>query len=148
MALLGTDRLLSDFGLDLRAKRQTMERLRDSFQRQFQTGVLFNQQMGERFRMERKKLIQLLEDPADCGPFFESAASTLEARSALIRTVVAALRASETAGTLTVPLNDLTTSYVHMHINRMIRSSAKEHELVIYNLLYRLYDGKLARRPG
>ena len=32
-----------------------------------------------------------------------------------------------------------------MHVNRMIRSSQRAHELVLYDLLRRLYEGQAAR---
>ena len=32
-----------------------------------------------------------------------------------------------------------------MHVNRLIRSAQRAHELVLYDLLARLYESKLAR---
>lgn len=46
---------------------------------------------------------------------------------------------------LTQSTDGLVHSYVHMHVNRMIRSSQRAQELVLYDLLRRLYDGQAAR---
>ena len=51
-------------------------------------------------------------------------------------------------GRLTTPIPDLAFSFVHMHVNRMIRSAARAHELVIYDLLGRLHESRAARARG
>ena len=51
----------------------------------------------------------------------------------------------ENRGALTVSLSELAPSYIHMHVNRLIRSAQRAHELVLYDLLARLYESKLAR---
>lgn len=48
-------------------------------------------------------------------------------------------------GKLAGPLTDLASSYVHMHVNRLIRASRRAHELVLYDFLSQLYDSRLAR---
>jgi hypothetical protein len=35
--------------------------------------------------------------------------------------------------------------HMHMHVNRMIRSAQRAHEVVIYDYLFRIYEGQLAR---
>ncbi len=61
---------------------------------------------------------------------------------------LAELRRLETAGRLQMSIPDLALSYVHMHVNRMIRSAARAHELVIYDLLGRLHESQAARARG
>ena len=53
---------------------------------------------------------------------------------------------SAASGELVAPIADLMRSYMHMHINRMMRASAREHELVIYEFLFRAHDSHAARR--
>jgi hypothetical protein len=43
-------------------------------------------------------------------------------------------------------LVDLAARFSHMHINRLIRSSQRAHELVLYDFLYQIYDGRIARK--
>ena len=45
----------------------------------------------------------------------------------------------------TLPITELASSYVHMHVNRLIRSAQRAHELVLYDLLARIYESQLAR---
>ncbi len=41
---------------------------------------------------------------------------------------------------------DLAASFSHMHINRLIPSSLCAHELVLYDLLFQICDGRIARK--
>ena len=66
-------------------------------------------------------------------------------RSAANAPILAELRAAEQRGALTLPVTELASSYIHMHVNRLIRSAQRAHELVLYDLLSRLYESKVAR---
>ena len=48
-------------------------------------------------------------------------------------------------GRLLTPVAELAESYVHMHVNRLMRSSPREHELVLCDFLRRLYEAAWAR---
>jgi hypothetical protein len=43
-------------------------------------------------------------------------------------------------------LEDLSASLAHMHVNRMMLSNPREHELIIHAFLHRICRGRLARR--
>src|SRR5439155_3309442 len=78
---------------------------------------------------------------SDLSPGLERIA----ARSAANAPIAADLRAAEKAGQLTMPLSDLLPSYIHMLVNRLIRSAQRAHEVVLYDLLVRLYESRVAR---
>ena len=42
-------------------------------------------------------------------------------------------------------VEDIASSYVHMHVNRLMRSEPHSHELVIHDFLVRHYDAELNR---
>jgi len=69
----------------------------------------------------------------------------IAARSAAHAPVLAELRAAEQRGQLTVPVADVVPSYIHIHVNRLIRSAQRAHELVRYDLLVRRYESQAAR---
>lgn len=142
-ALLGADMLASDFGFDLRAKRSLMASLGGLYSREFHVAAQEKQALSERFRSLRPGL-QTLLDPSKPGEF-ELARDAFDRRSVRSRQVAATLRALSEAGRLNAPIEDLTASYIHMHVNRMLRSDWRQHELVLYDFLFRLYDGRLAR---
>jgi hypothetical protein len=58
------------------------------------------------------------------------------------------LRSLAENGQLTVPLASLAMSLAHMHVNRVLRSAQRAQELVLYEMLDRLYSSRAARRRG
>jgi hypothetical protein len=57
------------------------------------------------------------------------------------------LRAAFDQGLLREELASLAGSLAHMHLNRLLRSSHREHEWVLMEFLTRLYESRLARFP-
>jgi lantibiotic biosynthesis protein len=144
LALAGGDAILEELGFDLDARHALVSSLRDSFGREFSVGGDFVKLLGERFRRERATLESLFD--ADAAHPLRPALDILAARRARQAPLVAELRAAALAGRLTQPLPSLAVSLVHMHVNRMLRTAARAHELVIYDFLQRLYEGRRARR--
>ena len=86
-------------------------------------------------------------DGHDSGPL-GAALAALRRRSERLAPIVAELRAAERAGQLTVPLADLAPSFLHVHANRLLRTVPRPLELILYELLGRLYESRLARTRG
>ena len=147
LALRGTDQLLDDLGFDLPARLELMRRSRDAFAREHraETSIGFQRGLGDKYRKERAALDPLLDPARDADSELAPGLERLVARSAANAPIIAELRAAAARGALTVSLPDLAASYIHMHINRLIRSAQRAHELVLYDLLVRLYEGRLAR---
>ncbi|XXF79655.1 lantibiotic dehydratase [Myxococcaceae bacterium GXIMD 01537] len=145
LTLRGVDSLLGDLGFDLETKRQTMAGLRESYGQEFRVEAPLERQLGEKFRAERRDLEALLwQPPAPDGPL-SLGLETLRRRSEQQAPVMEALRALSARGELTQPLPHLAASLVHMHTNRMLRTAARAQELVLYDLLHRLYESRAAR---
>jgi len=49
---------------------------------------------------------------------------------------------------LEADIADLASSFSHMHINRLMRSSQRAHEMVLYDFLFQIYEGRIARRTS
>ncbi len=147
LALMGIDRLLSDFGFDLAMRRDLMARLRRGFGDELAVGADLTQQLAQRLREHGEELYSLLT-AGTVAPEHPLAAclAALDRRSVALAPLVAQLRALESEGKLTAPIDALVTSYLHMFVNRLIRSDARAHELVLYDLLHRLTVSRLARR--
>jgi thiopeptide-type bacteriocin biosynthesis protein len=141
ITLLGIDLLLANFHLDVSKKYEVAQSLRDAYFHKYGVGAATKKSLGERFRKEREQLEAIMG-----GHGLESARAVLQQRSTRIEAVADRLYAMETAGSINVPVSELTRSYVHMHVNRMIRSAANHHELILYDFLCRLYDSALARK--
>ena len=124
-----------------------MRSSRDAFAREHRvdTAVPFQRGLGDKYRKERGALEALLDRTRDADSELEPGFARFAARSAANAPIVAELRAAEKRGALTHSLTELAPSYIHMHVNRLIRSAQRAHELVLYDLLARLYESRLAR---
>lgn len=144
-ALLITDRWLDAFGLDIGERHALTQALTKRFSSEFSLGAAADRAIGARFRAHRPVLESLLwgEEGSDQGmaAVHRVAGEHLSRGERLMRD----LRNLAAQDQLTVPIVDFCASFVHMHINRMILSDQRRHELVIYSFLRRLYDGKRAR---
>lgn len=144
LALAGTDRLLDDLGLDLAAKSALARRRRDGFAVEFPGGKAQARQLGQRFRAERAALEQLLREPGPDHPL-EPGLAHLRQRSERLASVTSRLRLSADGSRLGVSVESWAASVAHMHANRLLRSAHRAQELVIWDLLDRLYRSRLAR---
>ena len=70
----------------------------------------------------------------------------MDVRSQRVRPLAAALRDLHAERRLTVSLEEILSSLLHMHANRMLRSAARAQEAVLYTLLACHYDSQLARQ--
>lgn len=148
LALRGADMLLSDLGLVEEAKLAVLGQMRESFGREFGMGKGLRVQLDQKFRAERKSLDALLDPANDETSPLAPGLMVLRRRSEANAPLVAELARLESEGLLNASRAQLAPSYVHMHVNRMIRSAARAHELAIYDLLYQLHQSRAARARG
>ena len=146
IALLGVDTLLVDSGCDLTDKLRLMKKQSDLFIAEFNLSSEAKHAFGERFRGERAQLHSILHrGSVDKSGCYRIAYEAFAKRSERIRKPLASLRNLEKHGALACDYFEIIGSYVHMHLNRIIRSAPRAHELVLYHLLHRLYDSERAR---
>ncbi len=143
LALRGIDRLMDDLGLSLDEKLLTMTLARDQFGAEIGMDTAFQKRLGEKYRAHRAEIGILLDDDRDhaLAPAF----AMIDRRSRRQQPIAYELRALEARGLLNKGVLELAHSFIHMHVNRMIRGSQRLHELVLYDLLRRHYEGVAAR---
>ncbi len=146
VALCGVDTLLDDLGLDTAAKRDVMRGMETGMAREFGKAATLKRELSDRFRRDRASLESLLAVARGGGDGLPPELAALRRRSEALRPVAAELAEREQAGRLTAPVRVLASSFTHMHLNRILRSSARAQEMVIYHLLGRLYESEAARR--
>lgn len=145
LAFYGIDALLTDLGCDLTAKLEIMQEMRRGFGKEFRADSTdLKHQLGKRYMAERKALEAASAAQGADGPLAHGFA-ILRARSARLAPLIATLQADAACGKLTSPLNKVTHSYVHMGVNRLLRSAQRAQELVLYDFLGRWYASQRAR---
>lgn len=146
LCLRGIDLLLTSFGLRLAEKRVLLGQLREDFAREFKVKKEHRIPLGEKFRKERASLEALLNHPPEnqdnpLGPGL----AVLDRHAARLAPLIEELGRLKEKGLLHQPLDALGSSYVHMHVNRLLRSAHRAQELVLYDFLERLYEPRAAR---
>jgi thiopeptide-type bacteriocin biosynthesis protein len=146
LAMRGMDLLFDDLGLTLDEKRSVARRAREGFGREFAIDGNFRSRVSQRYREDRPRLEALLDaGQVPPGPL-ASGLDALHRRSLQLAPITAELRHLSQAGRLSATLADIATSYSHMHVNRLLRSAQRAQELVLYELLDRVYSAQAGRR--
>lgn len=145
LSLKGIDLLMDDFGLDVLEKRTIVGQLRDALAREFALSAGMRGRLGKRYRDERNGLQALLEATGDDDHPLGPGIRILGERSSVVRPIAEEISRLETEGRLTRGVPEIVRSLIHMHANRLLRSAARAQELVIYELLDRLYRARIER---
>ncbi len=118
LALHGVDLLLSDLRFNLETKSRVVAGLRKALVKEFRgDGKLKLQDGFAALHRRSERLVSIID------PLVEFAEN----------------------GQLVKSLEEIAASYLHMFLNRILRSAHREHELVLYDFLARLYDSRAKR---
>ncbi len=151
VGLRGIDQLLGDLGLTLADKRDLARAARQGYGRELGADAAFQRAISARFRKERPSLEPLLGPPGQAvPPEVAGCLQALERRSAAITEPARQLRALADTGVAGAGpgLRALAMSLAHMHVNRLLRSAHRAQELVLYEMLDRLYTSRAAREAA
>lgn len=142
IALMGIDGILSDFGMDLDEKLSIVRELRDAFQTEHGMTPELKGKVGDRFREERNNLRFILSGDRVQDAQITNAQEAFADRSKASATAFSSLRTLLDRGELRSTARELSSHYVHMHVNRLLRSNWRPHEAVLYDFLHRLYNSR------
>lgn len=145
LGLRAMDALLSGLGFDLPARHGIAREARTAFAKEFQANKGLDVKLGDRFRQWRKEMDGWLFSGAEVQEDLRPGLALLEAFIQRTASCFKELRQRASEGRLTVPLEAIASSYIHMHLNRLFRSSQRAQEFVLYGFLERLYESRLAR---
>jgi thiopeptide-type bacteriocin biosynthesis protein len=143
LAFHGVDCLLSGLGFTLDEKRALAKGMAESCEQSYVVDESYRKQLASRFRQERKTLSALC-DSGMAGVLPEPALAAFQRYSAGLEEIRRELDELGRSGTLTSPARDVATSLVHMHLNRLLLTSHRAQETVLYNFLARTYAARLA----
>jgi len=139
IVLVGLDTLLSDFGFDLSQKQEIVRRARHAYGVEQREDTVLRHALGDRHRIFGREIATLLSVQPDEDHSLAPGVAVLRRRSERLAPIVAELRARERDGRLSPGVTELAGSVMHMHAIRALRTAAKRHEIVMYELLLRAY---------
>ncbi|MEO8548332.1 MAG: thiopeptide-type bacteriocin biosynthesis protein, partial [Kofleriaceae bacterium] len=143
-ALLGADRLIAAMGIPLEARERLITHARDALGSRLRISSSDRRAIGTFYRESLTELHALLEFGTWAGQYV---AKPVDDRDSRLRPLQRDLAAAQAAGDLSVAIDDLTLSYVHMHINRVLIEDHARQELVIYDVLKKWYATRVRTRP-
>ena len=146
LAFCSVDRLLQGLGFELKARRDLLNNMGKSQEKNFTVNQSYKKQLSERFRKERQTLEKILTTPEELTEFPASAHAALTRFTGQLKVVRTQLQEKQRAGEFQRSITELAGSYIHMHLNRMFRSTPNAQEMVLYDFLTRTYDSILARK--
>jgi len=129
------DQLLTDFGYNEDQKLVLLERLKTGFAKEFGMNKHLKKQLDKKYRNEQDKIKSFLKLDRDSEPEYAPIIDVLEQKSIASASTIKAIKSTVDK----VTLDDLLGSYIHMLMNRLFRSKNRLHEMVLYDLLYRIY---------
>ena len=144
VAALVMDQSMIEFGLDLAQRHAFAETRARAFLEEFEPWPTLKESLGRRYRSLRAGFEEIVRRTG--GSALELAGPALAERSRRFPPLVDALVQAHRAGDLWAPPEELLASYLHMSVNRLLRSSLRAQELVLYEFLRRTYRSCLARR--
>ncbi len=143
-AILAIDSVLQDFNISLEEKKTLLLELNRSFGREFGKDKQLARQLSEKFRNFRERINILLAEGEHAGND-NYLKDILRRRTSSGQKYVNAILDHYRKGEVEVPLNEFSSSLIHMSMNRIFRSNSRMHEMVVYDFLFRHYKGKAYR---
>lgn len=133
-AFLIVDALLTKLGLRLEQKKELVERMSDSFLREFNFNIHNSKSLNDAYRIKRKAVADLIGglDKDDMDSFMGKHVNTY---------------ANDVTGIIgDIPIDKLSiSSYIHMEMNRLFVNNNRLNEMVLYNYLTRYYKSEIAK---
>lgn len=133
-AFLIVDALLTKLGLSLEKKKELIERMNESFLKEFNFNIHNSKSLNDAYRIKRKSVSDLVSglDKDDMDSLMRKHVNTY---------------AEEVAGIIgDIPIDKLSiSSYIHMEMNRLFVNNNRLNEMVLYNYLTRYYKSEIAK---
>ena len=142
-ALLSMEKLLEDFGYNLKQKIAIMHLLKTSFGKEFNRNGLLNKQINDLYRTNEKAIEQFLNKDQKVA-IYQPLWDILATRSSQLKGIPERLQTLNIAKKLPSPLAlGIIPSYIHMVCNRIFLNKQRIHEMVVYDFLHKYYNKQL-----
>ena len=132
-AFLIVDSLFTSLGLNIKQKKEIIEKMSDSFLREFNFNIHNSKSLNDAYRIKRKSISDIVNG-------IDKEDDSLMKKH--VNTYV-----KEVAGIIgDIPIDKLNlSSYLHMEMNRLFVNNNRLNEMVIYNYLTRYYKSEIAK---
>ncbi|MGG9963924.1 lantibiotic dehydratase [Ferruginibacter sp. SUN106] len=142
------DEWLNAFNYTTAQKMALLELLKTSYHTEFNSNKFLKEFLGNKYRAHKTAIEQIMNTAIDeTHPLF-SLVKILKEKTVAMRPVLMTMLEKEKTKNASPALSETMASYIHMLVNRIVTSSPREHELVIYDLLHCFYKSRVAREKA
>lgn len=142
LTLRAIDELLISFGYPIERKLSILNILQENYKKEFGIEGHLNKQFSLNFRENRKEIEKIIKINQEEYPLLKPIYDKTEK----VKMIVSDILGHVNNNMLEVSLDSLIMSYIHMMINRFFRAKPREHELILYDYLYRFYESEISRK--
>ena len=132
-AIKSIDTYFNVFALDLDKRYEGINRLYAGFQKEFNVDSNLKKQLDLKYRNNLNIITEIVETENN-GLYFSDFADSIAENCREIEHLNMSQK------------ERLVSSFIHMHINRLIRSRHRMHELIIYGIMEKYYKMKIGKR--
>ncbi|MCS3532546.1 lantibiotic dehydratase [Chryseobacterium sp. JUb7] len=132
-AIKSIDTYFNVFDLDLDKRYEVINKLYTGFQKEFNVDSNLKKQLDLKYRNNLNIISEIVETENSDSYFSNFVALVTE-------------NCREIEDLKTAQRERLVSSFIHMHINRLIRSRHRMHELIIYGIVEKYYKMKIGKR--
>ena len=133
-AFLIVNSLLSSLGLDLGQKKELIERMNESFLKEFNFNIHNSKNLNDGYRIKRKAISDLVS-----GLDKDDMCSLMRKH---VKTYVKDV--ADIIGDISIDKLNI-SSFLHMEMNRLFASNNRLNEMAVYNFLLRHYKSEIAK---
>lgn len=139
-ALLAIDNHLDIFNYNLAEKYALLEGLSSGFKNEFMQSKNLNQALNDKYRLYRKDIEKIFNKSYEYSVIYE----ILENKKKNLEYISEEILSLREKKSLLVDFDELSSSYIHMTMNRIFSADNRKFEMVCYNFLARYYKSKIA----
>lgn len=147
-AIRSMDDLLNNLNFNSTEKLQLLDNMKTAFFREHGESKELKLQLDAKFRTERKLVEDILNRELDSSRDILPLIELLEWKKEQVQPLAEKLLELKNTKQLQVDLNELTSSYIHMLLNRIFMARQRTYEMVVYDLLYRYYKSIAGREKS
>ncbi|WP_410494213.1 thiopeptide-type bacteriocin biosynthesis protein [Chryseobacterium sp. CH21] len=131
-AIKSIDAYFDVFNLDLDKRYEVINKIYNQFQKEFNVDSNLKKQLDLKYRSNLNIISEIVE--TDENPYFSEFVNAVTENCKEIEKLK------------TIQKERLVSSFIHMHINRLVRSRHRMHELIIYGIVEKYYKMKIGKR--
>jgi lantibiotic biosynthesis protein len=144
-AIRAIDEWLNAFEYTSEQKFLMLEQIKTSFHTEFKADKFLKEQLSDTYRKNKAAIEEIMNyNMSEANELFPLV-KILNDKSIAIKPIVHQLQQMDKKQKLVPAINELMPSYIHMLVNRIVTSSPRQHELVIYDILFNYYRSAMAR---